>query len=292
MRFVRFDEERLGLLTDDGVVDLTDKFDLDSRDPLVEYIRGEYDASEYANDEPNHDLDSVRLKSPVKRPGKVIAAPLNYREHIEEAFEDSDLPVRELFSIEDKGYFLKAPSSVVGPEDGIELPFSDRRIDHEVELAFVMDGPVKDVNVEDAWDHIFGYTILLDVSVRGEQDRSNRKSYDTFTVIGPSVTVADEIDDPQNLDLRLDLNGETRQDANTSDMIYTCGDIVRYASIGATLEAGDVITTGTPSGVSQLSGGDTIYAKIEDVGEMTVSVDERDVRYEDVDIQNNANNGD
>ena len=287
MRFVRFDGDRLGLLTDDGtgVIDLSDRLRLDARDPLREYIRGDYDAGEYVDEDPDYDVDEVHVESPIKRPGKVIAAPLNYENHIEEAISDKDITTDEWFSIKDKGYFLKAPSSVVGPDDGIELPFNDRRTDHEVELAFVMGEDVKDVDAEDAWDHIFGYTILLDISLRGDQDRSNRKSYDTFTVIGPCVATPDEVGDPQDLEMELQLNGETRQQENTGDMVYTCADVVQYASLGATLEAGDVITTGTPEGVSSLSDGDTIDAQIEGVGSMTVDVTERDVSYEDADVQ-------
>lgn len=286
MRFVRFNEDHLGLLTgDDGVVDLTDRLDLNTADPLVEYMEGEYDASEYADATPDYDRSEVEIGSPVARPGKVIAAPLNYENHIEEAISDRDITTEEWFSIEDKGYFLKAPSSVVGPDHGVELPFSDRRVDHEIELAFVMGEDVKDVDAEDAWDSIFGYTTLLDISVRGDQDRSNRKSYDTFTVVGPAVVTADEIDDPQNLDMELQLNGQTRQDDNTSDMVYTCADVVEYASLGATVETGDVVTTGTPAGVSALSDGDTIDAEIEAVGRMTVDVSERDVAFEDVHVR-------
>jgi 2-keto-4-pentenoate hydratase/2-oxohepta-3-ene-1,7-dioic acid hydratase in catechol pathway len=287
MRFVHFDEGRLGLLTDDGagIVDLTDRLETDARDPLPAYIRSDDDASEYADADPDYTRDEVALRAPVRRPGKVVAAPLNYENHIEEAIADRDITTDEWFSIEDKGYFLKAPSSVVGPDHGVELPFSDRRVDHEIELAFVMGSDVKDVSAEEAWDHIFGYTVLLDISVRGDQDRSNRKSYDTFTVVGPCVATPDEVGDPQTLQMELDLNGERRQDENTSDMVYTCADVVQYASIGTTLEAGDVVTTGTPEGVSALSDGDTIDARIENVGEMTVDVTGRDVRFADVDVR-------
>jgi 2-keto-4-pentenoate hydratase/2-oxohepta-3-ene-1,7-dioic acid hydratase in catechol pathway len=287
MRFVRYDGDRLGLLSadGDGVIDLTDRLGLGSDEPLVDYIEAGHDASVHVDATPDHDREDVHLGSPVGRPGKVIAAPLNYEKHIEEALSDRDIDVHDWFSIKDKGYFLKAPSSVVGPDDGVELPFSDRRVDHEVELAFVIGEEAKDVSAEEAWDHVFGYTILLDISVRGEQDRSNRKSYDTFTVVGPCVATPDEVGDPQDLDLRLDLNGETRQDANTSDMVYTCADVVQYASIGTTLEVGDVITTGTPEGVSELSGGDLIEAQIENVGGMRVEVSERDRRFADVDVR-------
>ena len=287
MRFVRFDGDSLGLLTDDGdgIVDLTDRLDLASSDPLVEYMEGDYDASEYAGEDADVSVGDVTLESPVRRPGKVIAAPLNYEKHIEEALSDRDIDLDEWFTIEDKGYFLKAPTSVIGPAEDIELPFSDRRVDHEVELAFVMGEDTKDVESEEAWDNIFGYTILLDISVRGEQDRSNRKSYDTFTVIGPCVVTGDEIDDPQNLQMSLSINGETRQDANTDDMVYTCADVVQYASLGATVEAGDVITTGTPQGVGPIEDGDDIHAEIEDIGEMDIGVVGRDLAFADVHIQ-------
>ena len=287
MRFVTFNDDRLGLLTDDGegIVDLTDRLGLDSDEPLVEYAEGDYDAAQFADEDSDYPVEDVRIEPPVERPGKVIAAPLNYEEHVEEAVDDEDIDLDEWFSIEKFGYFLKAPSSVVGADDEIVLPFRDRRCDYEVELAFVMGEGTKDAQTDEAWDNILGYTILLDISVRGEQDRSNRKSYDTFTVIGPYVATEDEVGDPQNLDLSLTLNGEVRQDANTSDMIYTCADVIQYASIGATLEPGDVITTGTPSGVGALSDGETVHAEIENVGEMEIDVRERDISFENLDVE-------
>ena len=292
VKIIRYDDNRLGALTANGdkVIDLTDRLGLSSADPLLEYLRTNADVSEYADAGADHDIEDVRIESPIWRPGKVIAAPLNYEAHIEEALSDRDITTDEWFSIEDKGYFLKAPSSIVGPEDGVALPFDDRRVDHEIELAFVMEEDVKDVSADEAWEHILGYTILLDISVRGDQDRSNRKSYDSFTVIGPCVTTTDEIEDPQNLDLHLELNGETQQDANTNDMVYTCADIVQYASIGTTIEAGDVITTGTPEGVSALSDGDTVDAEIESVGSMSVDVTERNVSFSDVDVEKGGQN--
>ena len=286
MRFVRYDDNQLGLLTDDGtgVIDVGDRLGIDAREPLVAYIEGDDDASAYADADPDHAVEDVTLQAPVGRPGKVIAAPLNYENHIEEALADRDIATDEWFSIKDKGYFLKAPSSVVGPDHGVELPFADRRTDHEVELAFVMGAETRDVPAAEAWDHIFGYTVLLDISLRGDQDRSNRKSYDTFTVVGPCVATPDEVGDPQDLEMHLDLNGERRQAENTRDMVYTCADVVQYASLGTTLEVGDVVTTGTPEGVSELSDGDRIEAAIEGVGSMTVDVTERDVSYAEADV--------
>ncbi|RJT07912.1 fumarylacetoacetate hydrolase family protein [Halococcus sp. IIIV-5B] len=285
MRFVRYNGNQLGLLTDDGIVDLTDRLGLTSADPLIEYMSGEHNAEKFVDSDPDHSIDKVTLESPVRRPGKVIAAPLNYEAHIEEAIADKDITTDEWFSIKDKGYFLKAPSSVIGPSENIVIPFEDRRIDHEVELGFVMGEETKDADNETAWENIFGYTVLLDISVRGDQDRSNRKSYDTFTVVGPAIVTPDEIDDPQNLDLSLAVNDKARQEANTNDMVYTCADVVQYASIGATLQTGDIITTGTPEGVGPLVDGDSIEAEIESVGSLNVNVEERDVSFEDVNVQ-------
>ena len=291
MRFVRYDNDQLGLLTDDdGIIELTDRLGLSSSDPLAEYMADGHDATEYMDCEADYEVSDVKLESPVRQPGKVIAAPLNYEAHIEEAIADKDITTDEWFSIKDKGYFLKAPSSVIGPAENITIPFSDRRIDHEVELGFIMGNETKDVDNETAWDNIFGYTVFLDISVRGDQDRSNRKSYDTFTVIGPAVVTTDEIDDPQNLDLSLAVNGETRQNANTDDMVYTCADIVQYASIGATLDVGDIITTGTPEGVGPLTDGDVVNAEIESVGSLEIDVEERDVAFSDVNVQKHGQN--
>jgi len=291
MKLVRFDGDRLGLLdrAETGVIDLTDRLGLEGEEPLVEYAEGDYDASAYADAEADHTLSEVTLEAPVGRPGKVIAAPLNYEKHIEEAIADQDITTDEWFSIKDKGYFLKAPSSVIGPEEEIVLPFTDRRVDHEVELAFVIGEETKDATSDEAWDRILGYTILLDISVRGDQDRSNRKSYDTFTVIGPCVVTPDELGDPQARDLELSVNGDVRQSANTDDMVYTCADVVQYASIGATLEVGDVITTGTPEGVGPLRDGDVVDARIDGIGSMSIGVTERDVAFADVDVQKHGN---
>jgi 2-keto-4-pentenoate hydratase/2-oxohepta-3-ene-1,7-dioic acid hydratase in catechol pathway len=290
MQFVRFDGTAIGLLTDNGgIIDLTDEFDFTTEDPLKEFIDKGIDIDDYADAEPTVDLEDVRLESPIDRPGKVIAAPLNYENHIEESIVDEDITADEWFSIEDRGYFLKAPSSVVGPDHGVELPFSDRRVDHEIELAFVMGEDVKDASRDEAWDAIFGYTIVLDITVRGDQDRSNRKSYDTFTVVGPAVVTADEVGDPQDLEMQLDLNGETKQEENTADMIYNCAQVVQYASIGTTIEAGDVVTTGTPEGVGPINDGDTIEAWIENIGSMNVDVEARDMQFCDTDIVANSN---
>ncbi|WP_042663413.1 fumarylacetoacetate hydrolase family protein [Haloferax sp. ATB1] len=276
MKLARYNGEKLGLVDGGTIIDITGEFELSSSDPLREFLSEGYDLSDIEGSGTKQPLSEIRLEAPVHRPGKIVAAPLNYEKHVAEMGVDMD--------IAERGYFLKAPSSLIGPNDTIELPYSDERFDYEVELAFIMGSDVKDIPAEEVWDNVLGYTILLDISLRGDQDRSNRKSFDTFTVVGPFVVTPDEVGDPQALDMELQLNGETRQAVNTDDMIYSCADIVQYASIGATIKAGDVVTTGTPSGVGELQAGDRIYAQIENIGSMEVSVTERDLRFADLDV--------
>lgn len=278
MKFVRYNSGTLGLLTNhgEGVVNLTERLGLESDDPLLEYIESNADASAYEDANADVSVDEVDLDPPVQAPGKVVAAPSNYAEH---QAEMSGGPTTT-----PKGYFLKAPSSIIGPGDTIELPFADRRVDHEVELAFLMDQDVKDVPTAEVLDSVFGYTILLDISLRGNEDRSHRKSFDTFTVVGPCVATPDEIGDPQDLQMKLWQNDERRQDSSTEYMILSCSEFVSFASTGTTIQAGDLVTTGTPEGVGALSDGDAIEAEIENIGSMRVNVNQRDARHEDLDV--------
>ena len=276
MKFVRYNKDDLGLLTQDGegIIELTSRLDLESSDPLKEYIRGDHDASSYIRAEADIAVEEVELNSPIRLPGKVVAAPSNYAEHqAEMSGGPTTVP---------QSYFLKAPSSIIGTGETIELPFADRRFDHEVELAFILEEEVKNVPPEAVPEAIFGYTILLDISMRGDEDRSNRKSYDTFTVVGPCVATPDEIGDPQDLQLELQINGKSRQDSSTSLMILSCYEFTALASTGTTIRAGDVVTTGTPSGVGELSDGDEVYARIEDIGSMVVDVREHEVNHTDM----------
>jgi 2-keto-4-pentenoate hydratase/2-oxohepta-3-ene-1,7-dioic acid hydratase in catechol pathway len=213
---------------------------------------------------PRVDLATARWDAPVPRPGKIIAAPINYEAHRVEMQSD--------VSIEQLGIFLKANSSVIGPLASIVLPFPDRRTDQEAELAVVIGARARHVPVDDALDVVMGYTCLLDISLRGVEDKSHRKSFDTFTPLGPWITTADEVGDPGDLGLRCWVNGELRQDARTSDLIYGVAKLVSLASSVMTLEPGDVIATGTPSGVAPLSPGDTVVVEIERVGRLQVGV--------------------
>ena len=221
---------------------------------------------------PKKALSAVRLLSPVKSPGKIIAAPVNYKAHIEEMKKANISPGFNIWDIEKAGLFLKATSSLVGPSQGIAQRFLDRRTDHEVELVFIMGKKASQVSRDKALDYVAGYCLGLDVTVRGSEDRSFRKSMDSYTVLGPWLTTADEIPDPQNVQITLRQNGEVRQDTNTSDMLWDVAKLIEFATRFYTLHPGDVFFTGTPSGVSPIRPGDKLVASSPELGSMEVLV--------------------
>jgi 2-keto-4-pentenoate hydratase/2-oxohepta-3-ene-1,7-dioic acid hydratase in catechol pathway len=282
MKICRFNDDRLGVVLGEQLYDVSAARDEVLRgqsadgwpDPLVAHLP----ALVAAIGDPRRSgepipLASARLLSPVKRPSKLVAAPTNYRAHISEMQKVSaGSPVQRPQDIGVAGMFLKATSSLVGPSEGIRLRFPERRNDHEVELALVIGKTANQVRQEDALDYVAGYCIGLDITLRGPEDRSFRKSIDTYSVLGPWLVTADEIADPDNLQLRLGVNNELRQDANTKDMVYSVRRLIEFSSAFYTLHPGDVIFTGTPSGVSPIRPGDTLVAEIERIGRMEVAV--------------------
>jgi 2-keto-4-pentenoate hydratase/2-oxohepta-3-ene-1,7-dioic acid hydratase in catechol pathway len=220
-------------------------------------------------------LDAVTLLSPVANPGKIVAAPVNYEKHLAEVKGDASLhqnTAGHTLTIQKAGVFLKATSSLVGPGQGVVLRTHERRTDHEVELAFVIGRTASRVAAADALRYVAGYAIGLDISIRGTEDRSFRKSADSYSVLGPWLVTADEIPDPGRLDLEISVNGERRQASNTRHMTLGVAQLIEMASALYTLHPGDVVFTGTPEGVSPLEPGDVISATIERIGTMTVQV--------------------
>jgi 2-keto-4-pentenoate hydratase/2-oxohepta-3-ene-1,7-dioic acid hydratase in catechol pathway len=183
---------------------------------------------------------------------------VNYRDH--QAEMNADAQVGAL------GFFLKAPSSLLDPGGTIQLPYHDRRFDHEGELALVIGRTARHVSEHDALSYVFGYTGLLDITMRGGEDRSVRKSFETFTPMGPVLVTADEFGDPGQAELRCWVSGELRQQAGTRDLIWGVARLVSYASSVTTLHPGDVITTGTPAGVGPLAAGDTVRLELSGLG--------------------------
>jgi 2-keto-4-pentenoate hydratase/2-oxohepta-3-ene-1,7-dioic acid hydratase in catechol pathway len=220
-------------------------------------------------------FDAVTFLSPVANPGKLIAAPVNYQKHLDEVRGNpaihADNP-GHLVTIHSAGLFLKAGSSLVGSGQGIAIRLPDRRTDHEVELAFVIGRTADRVSRADALQYVAGYAIGLDITLRGSEDRSFRKSADTYAVLGPWLVTPDEVPNPGALDLRLSVNGEIRQQSNTRHLTLDVAALIELASSCYTLYPGDVIFTGTPEGVGPLLPGDCIEAAIERIGTMIVDV--------------------
>lgn len=287
MRLCIFDSDRIGCVVDNAVVDVTGVYDLLPR-PQWPYPKSDWVVEKFneikvelalsvANGQ-RIPLADVRLKSPIANPGKIIGAPINYRDHILEANADPEINNGKTYTELDKfGLFLKANSSMIGCSDEIQIPFEARRTDHEIELAVVIGREAKRVSRADALDHVFGYCIGLDMTVRGPEFPGFRKSADTFSVLGPWVVTADEIVDPNSLEFSIAVNGEVRQRSSTRYLIFNVQRLIEYASAMYTLHPGDVIMTGTPAGVGPVTYGDTLEATIDGIGSMLVRV-ERQIR--------------
>jgi 2-keto-4-pentenoate hydratase/2-oxohepta-3-ene-1,7-dioic acid hydratase in catechol pathway len=252
MRLVSYDDGRVGCLAGDRVIPLTGRT---MRDVIASWPPGGLAVPAHQDGIP---LRDVRLRVPVADPSKIIAAPVNYRAH--QAEMNADAQVGAL------GFFLKAPSSLLDPGGTIQLPYHDRRFDHEGELALVIGRTARHISEQDALSYVFGYTGLLDITMRGGEDRSVRKSFETFTPMGPVLVTADEFGDPGQAELRCWVSGELRQEASTRDLIWGVARLVSYASSVTTLHPGDVISTGTPAGVGPLAAGDTVRLELSGLG--------------------------
>jgi 2-keto-4-pentenoate hydratase/2-oxohepta-3-ene-1,7-dioic acid hydratase in catechol pathway len=283
MRICFFNEQRLGLIDSNGQV--RDISELLKELPVYNYPYPRYDQLiamlpklhdkiiALAEQVPAIDLDQVKLLSPILNPGKIIAAPVNYQKHLEEAIEDTATFSRaHVRKIQETGLFLKSTSSLVGADEGVHLQLLDRRTDHEIELAVIIGKTCRDVSYDDALAQVAGYCIGLDITIRGPEERSLRKSLDTYTVLGPWLVTADELTDPSQLDMTLLVNDEKRQSANTRDLILDVADLIVFASKFYTLEPGDILLTGTPEGVAPINQGDKLCARIDNIGVMNVDV--------------------
>ncbi|HTS24400.1 MAG TPA: fumarylacetoacetate hydrolase family protein [Bryobacteraceae bacterium] len=214
------------------------------------------------------DMAKVRLRAPVPRPPKIICIGLNYRDHAAEA----KMAIPEVPTV-----FSKYAMSVTGHNSPIVLPKNSAKPDYEAEFAVVIGQGGRHIR-EDRWrEHVFGYTIVNDVSARDFQMATSQwmmgKTFDTFCPMGPVVVTADEIADPHNLRISLRLNGEVLQDSNTRNLIFGVGKLIAFLSSVFTLEPGDVISTGTPAGVGfarkppvWLKAGDEVAVEVEGIG--------------------------
>lgn len=273
MKIVRFNGGKLGVTDGRKIVDVTAACGenaeewppvgmnrlirrFDSLRPILEKALKDSDGVAFA---------SAHLETPVPWPNKLIAYPVNYHDHAKEMASTG------LANIQ--GYFLKANSSLTGASDAIEIPnIVGREVHHECELGLIIGKEGRQIPREKALEHIFGFCCLLDITIRGKEERVMRKSYDTFTPVGPWIITADEVPDCSNLNMKLWVNDELRQSANTKDLIVDIPNMISIASSASTLYPGDVFATGTPAGVGLIKDGDTVTIEIEHVGRMSVPV--------------------
>jgi 2-keto-4-pentenoate hydratase/2-oxohepta-3-ene-1,7-dioic acid hydratase in catechol pathway len=277
MRLAIFDgrdgANRLGVVTGDGIADVTDALPWPhDPDPLTagwwralcrKFAEVRPALEKAAEQAPPHAPGDVRLRAPVLSPSKIVAAASNYAAHVAEMH---DVQRRTLGRVEpwmmEFDVFLKAPSSVSGPADDIVLPPVEGEIHHEAELVAIIG----------AGGRPFGYMIGLDITVRAEGDRSRRKSYATFSPLGPWLTTADEAGDPADMRIGLERNGIIRQQVSVGDMLVPVDEIVARAGHIMTLLPGDVLFTGAPPGVGPIAAGDTLRAWITRLGELRLRV--------------------
>ncbi|HEY7060155.1 MAG TPA: fumarylacetoacetate hydrolase family protein [Chloroflexota bacterium] len=294
MRLVTFDDYRIGVLGDDGVRDVSsvvpgwEPGDLWGMNRLItRWDTLQSRVQEAAASGAAKPLDSVHLLAPIPTPIHLFAAPANYRAHVAEmqqqGFRGTAGGGGGENTADTLGFFVKCTGSISGPQDPIALPQRDwpeRRFDHEGEIAFVISRPAKGVSPEDAISYIFGYTIVVDVTLRAgngrNEERVQRKSYASFSPMGPCVTTADEIGDWRQLQVKLWLNGEQKQDARATDMIVDIPNLLSRASHVLPMSPGDVYTTGSPPGVGRVAPGDTVVVESPGIGRMSLDVIERD----------------
>lgn len=287
MKLAVFNHDRVGVVEDDLIYDVTSAVpDAGPAFPRVymsrliaEWAARKSDVQAARASATGIPLASVTLRAPNPFPLHIVAAPVNYRKHIGEIGARS---VSGNSSAAERGFFLKASSSVIGAGEAIVLPrASERRFDHESELAVIIGKPAKNVPRERAFEYVFGYSCLIDVTMRlepkvAEEERVARKSFDTFTPIGPYIVTADEVPDPGNLSNRLWVNDELRQDSNTSALILDIPGLIEWASSVMTLQPGDIIATGTPEGVGPIAPNDRVRMEIAQVGTLEIAVTEAD----------------
>jgi ureidoglycolate lyase len=283
MKLVRYLDDgavKIGFVEGDSIARISGRIDGIEADmiPLIkrwDELRAEVEALAGTADIA---LSDVTLLAPVAKPGKIWGIGLNYADHVAEA--DMEMP-------EHQAWFVMAQTTIAGPYQPIQRPTASSALDYEAEMVFVIGKGGRNISEEDAPNHIFGYCVGDDVSVRDFQFHSGQfsigKSFDTHAPYGPWIVTPDEID-PLNLPIRTYVNGEKRQESNTRHLIYTPAKQIAYLSQAMTLEAGDVFFTGTPSGVGAvmtppkfLAPGDVVRVEIDGIGHIeNVVVDEAD----------------
>lgn len=281
MKIALFNDLRPGVVIDDQIHDLTPLLPgwrpedpafvprfLAALEPLAPAIRALVAAEEPVA------LDSVTLRAPSPNPGQVLAAPLNFQAHRDEMAGPLTAGAG---TANELGFFLKSSRSVADPSEPVLLPdLPDRRIDFEAEVAVIIGKTARAVAPEEAMACVAGYTLLLDMTLRmtetERQERTQRKSYATFTPMGPWMTTADEVPDPGAITVRAWRNDELRQDASLRDLIVDVPELISRASHVLPLEPGDVYATGSPAGVGQVRPGDVVRVEAPLLGDLSITM--------------------
>lgn len=281
MKICRFNDDRLGVMDEDGVLDVSAALEClpavrwpyppgDAVCANWDILRPAIEAA--LRDATRHRLGDVRLLSPVANPGKIIGIARN-RKNLAAENLDLGTPMVNARSDTDPIFmFIKANSALAGPSDGVSLRFTERRNDPEVELTVVIGKGGTYINYHDALDHVFGYTIGFDMTLRGPESASSRKSIDSYALLGPCIALAEDIADPDRLEFSLAINGTEIQRSNTSELAFNIPSLIAHASTFYTLYPGDVIMAGTPVGFEPVHPGDIMVAEIAGIGSMTVAV--------------------
>ena len=284
MRLAVYDDFRVGIVVEDKILDATHlvprELDFWPEQRMNWFIRNwesiSAPISQVAGSGEGRQVEEVHLRAINPAAPHVFAIPANYAAHLGEIGSRSITTGGR--TARDVGFFLKAPASLSGAGEEIELPYdSTRRFDHECEMAVVIGKGGRNIRREDALDHVFGYSCLIDLTMRiepgeYEEDRSLRKSFSTFTPTGPWIVTADELGPTSDLRSRLSVNGVQRQHARIGDMIVDVAESIELISSVATIQPGDIIASGTPKGVGPLQVGDVVEIGIDGIGSMEIPV--------------------
>lgn len=281
MKICCFDEFNLGLIDGDHVIDVSAALSALPPsawpNPLGDAVISNWSAVnrkllEIVDAAPRQALANVRLRSPVANPTKIIGIARNRKNLDQENLGPNNDFARGRGEADPMHMFIKANSALVGPSDGVALRFCDRRNDPEAELAIIIGKSGTDIAEESALKHVFGYAIGLDMSLRGPEPASSRKSIDSYAVLGPWITTADEIADANKIATRLWVDGEILQDANTDQLAFGVSSIIANASRFYTLYPGDIIMAGTASSFAPIHPGSMMVAEFTGLGRMEVAV--------------------
>lgn len=281
MKLCRFNDDRLGVIEGDAVLDVSAALDVlptvrwpfPAGDAICTHWATLRPAIEAARETaPRHGLAAVALKSPVANPGKIIGIARNRKSLETENLNLGTTSANARTDGDPIFMFIKANSALAGASDGVQLRFTDRRNDPEAELTIVIGTGGTDIARGDALDHVLGYTIGIDMTLRGKESQSSRKSIDSYALIGPCVATIDDIPDPDSLGFSLSINGAEIQRSNTSELAFDIRSLIAHASTFYTLHPGDLIMAGTPVGFEPVHAGDTMDVDFEGIGSMRIAI--------------------